>query len=961
MRFGRILLISLLVIVSLPFVLWFSRDLWLLPTAQRLLSYVQVEQNLAEQGIPHIHLHELKLSSPTHIRKFTVSITGVGDISFGSVRYQPKAQAVLIQSLDLKGDFLALAASQAQDDSDSSESVDPFLQLKRLQRSLEQLDKPLLDLREQLNHWSQQLGVTLFTVEQIQITDNSQPQLPLIFNATFKQVGTEIDKQSSVEQKSGYKQGWALESEFNQPVQVQLNVALEEKLTVDLQVTPDELPEPYLVLLSDWLETSPVQNYPINQVLAQQGFWQQTALSWKAELDWARQDAEGETEAPLLVGALGLALPKIWLPLKENCQIVMSPIKAVDGNDIQVKPETFHLAYQLSHSQSDQSNLRLTPELPKIKYRGDCLNTWLKAEEKVFANRQGGVELMVTHWLLDLDTRSVSTDSLAVEANFSPLVCENKVSKGAHVKESQGTGGVQSCQRQPIKPNQLIANLKQLSWQHKSSAAQAGINMTLKGDYHHPKSAPESGLPEQNLSLDLVLSGQVKLSPQAIRFHGWGEKALGLKLAQLILPGDREVSDSELYLKPKATFNLSTGNWQFKGPWSWQGTVQDPLLKQAEALAFNGQLAADTKKQSVTVNSQLDWLPVTLALNHRLSGSASAGVQVQGLQSSSLDFSLNSREPFSLLGVANKLVLPKELELKEGEVSFGFKGSDEGDGKGQGKKGQGKNNRKAKGQRGPFDNLVIQGQVDIQQLAAAYQGFQLRDLSVPLPIAADLGPEGIRAKLQSTRVNIPYAFTGVELTDIQFGLSGGFGFEGAYGEVSQLTGNLFDGSLALDQLNYPLRGQTSQLVLNSLDLQQLVDLDESQQISITGRVSGQMPLIFFDNSVEVQKGRVYADVPGEINLSQNQAWQAMLLQNEALSASLRHLNHLHYSLMEGELDMTRQGQLSMKIKVQGENRAERQPVNLNFTSEQNIFTLLKALRLSEQISRTLDQSIQRKY
>lgn len=961
MRFGRILLMSLLVIVSLPFVLWFSRDLWLLPTAQRLLSYVQVEQNLAEQGIPHIHLHELKLSSPKHIRKFTVSITGVGDISLGSVRYQPKTQAVLIQSLDLKGDFLALAASQAQDDSDSSESVAPFLQLKRLQRSLEQLDKPLLDLRGQLNHWSQQLGITLLTVEQIQITDNSQPQLPLIFNATFKQVGTEIDKQSSVEQKSGYKQGWVLESELNQPVQAWLNVTLEEKLTVDLQVTPDELPEPYLALLSDWLEASPLQNYPIKQVLAQQDFWQQTALSWKAELDWARQDAETDKEAPLLAGELGLALPKIWLPLKENCQIVMLPIKAFDGSDIQVKSETFHLAYQLSHSKPDQSNLKLTPELPKIKYRGDCLNTWLKAEEKVFANRQGSVELMATHWLLDFDKASVSTDSLTVKTHFLLMGCKHRVSKGADAKESdekesQGLGGVQSCQRQPIKPRQLIANLKQLSWQHKSSAAQAGINMTLKGDYHHPKSALESGLPEQNLLLDLVLSGQVKLTPQAILFNGWGEKALGLKLAQLILPGNREVSGSELYLKPKATFNLSTGSWQFKGPWSWQGTVQDPLLKQAEALALNGQLAADTKKQSVTVNSQLDWLPVTLVLNHRLSGSASAGVQVQGLQSSSLDFSLNSREPFSPLGVANKLVLPKELELKEGEVSFGFKGSGEGDWKVQGKK-----NRKAKEQKGPFDNLVIQGKVYIQQLAAAYQGFQLRDLSVPLLIAADLGPEGIRAKLQPTRVNIPYAFTGVELTDIQFGLSGGFGFEGPYGEVSQLTGNLFDGSLALDQLNYPLRGQTSQLVLNSLDLQQLVDLDESQQISITGRVSGQMPLIFFDNSVEVQKGRVYADVPGEINLSQNQAWQAMLLQNEALSASLRHLNYLHYSLMEGELDMTRQGQLSMKIKVQGENRAERQPVNLNFTSEQNIFTLLKALRLSEQISRTLDQSIQRKY
>ena len=955
MRFGRILLISLLVIVSLPFVLWFSRDVWLLPTAQRLLTYIQVEQNLAEKGVPEIYLRELELRSPTHIRKLSVSIAGVGDISLDSVRYQAKDQAVLIQSLELKGDFLALAASQAQKDSDSSESIDPFLQLKGLQRSLEQLEKPLLDLRGQLNHWSQQLGIILFTVEQIQIADNSQPQLPLIFNATFKQVGTGIDKRSSVEQKSGYKQGWALVSEFKQPVQARLNVALEEKPTVDLQITPDDLPEPVLDLISDWLEVSPLQAYPISQTLVQQDFWQQTALSWNAELDWAGQGSEAKEGAPLLTGAFSLALPKRWLPLKESCQIFMTPIKAMDNKDVQAKPETFHLTYQLTRPQSDKSGLRLSPELPGIKYRGDCLNTWLKAEQKVFANRDGSAKLVSTHWLLDLDKRSVSTGSLTAKADFSPMVCKKQVSESGHVKRDPVSGGAQSCQGQPVKPKQLTVKLKQFSWRHDNSVAQVGINTALKGGYHLG-SAPGTGLPAQNLLLELSLSGQLRSDLKEVSFSGFGEKALGLKLAQLILPGDREVSGSELYLKPKATFNLSTGNWQLKGPWRWQGTVQDPLLKQAEALAFNGLLTADTKKQSVTMNSQQDWLPVTLALNHRLSGSASAGVQVQGLQSAQLDFSLDSREPFSLLGVANKLVLPKVLELKGGQVAFSFKGSGQSD-----KKTQGKHNSKISEQSGPFDHLGVQGQVDIQQLAAAYQGFQLRGLSAALPISANLGSEGINAKLQPTRVNIPYAFTGVELTDIQFGLSGGFGFEGPYGEVSQLTGHLFDGSLALDQLNYPLRGQTSQLVLNSLDLQQLVDLDESQQISITGRVSGQMPLIFFDDSVEVQKGRVYADVPGEINLSQNQAWQAMLLQNEALSASLRHLNYLHYSLMEGELDMARQGQLSMKIKVQGENRAERQPVNLNFTSEQNIFTLLKALRLSEQISRTLDQSIQRKY
>ena len=66
-------------------------------------------------------------------------------------------------------------------------------------------------------------------------------------------------------------------------------------------------------------------------------------------------------------------------------------------------------------------------------------------------------------------------------------------------------------------------------------------------------------------------------------------------------------------------------------------------------------------------------------------------------------------------------------------------------------------------------------------------------------------------------------------------------------------------------------------------------------------------------------------------------------------------------MLQGDVEMEESGQLIAILQIKGENRAEDQPVTLNFTSEQNILTLLKALRLSDQIDKSLSESAQRMY
>jgi len=245
-------------------------------------------------------------------------------------------------------------------------------------------------------------------------------------------------------------------------------------------------------------------------------------------------------------------------------------------------------------------------------------------------------------------------------------------------------------------------------------------------------------------------------------------------------------------------------------------------------------------------------------------------------------------------------------------------------------------------------------------LTGKAKGYEFAGVNLPI----NAGLESARWLFEPQTLTIERIFAGVELSDLAADLKAqgqGVGkvvtFEAELVNVSAKT---LGGNIALAKLAYPFDSQrASDLILNGLDLSQLIALGENQ-IKVTGLLSGTLPLIVSEQGVAIEQGQV-SSKKGEIILRDNPAWQAMLQQQPTLAGQLRHLNHLHYQLLQGDIQMDKQGQLKAELTIKGENRAEQQPVNLNFSSEQNILTLLKALRLSDQIDKSLSESAQRTY
>ncbi len=252
------------------------------------------------------------------------------------------------------------------------------------------------------------------------------------------------------------------------------------------------------------------------------------------------------------------------------------------------------------------------------------------------------------------------------------------------------------------------------------------------------------------------------------------------------------------------------------------------------------------------------------------------------------------------------------------------------------------------------------GTLDVKQLTGQAKGYEFS--GVTLPMAATVS--GGQWQVSPTRLSIDRIFAGVELTRLGMDLkaSGVLNDESMplQAQVTEFSADTLGGSVHLAQLNYPFsKDKTSDLMLDKLDLSQLIALGD-KQIKVTGLLNGTLPLLLSDQGVTIRQGQVIGK-EGEIILQDNPAWQAMLQQQPVLASQLKHLNHLHYDLLQGDIAMEADGQLTAELTIKGENRAESQPVNLNFTSEQNILTLLKALRLSDQIDKSLSESAQGMY
>lgn len=178
--------------------------------------------------------------------------------------------------------------------------------------------------------------------------------------------------------------------------------------------------------------------------------------------------------------------------------------------------------------------------------------------------------------------------------------------------------------------------------------------------------------------------------------------------------------------------------------------------------------------------------------------------------------------------------------------------------------------------------------------------------------------------------------------------------------VIDVKGNVLGGTFLLDNYTLTKESQVSTVTFNNVDASKLNTLEDKSGITLTGRLAGTLPVIFDKSGVHISQGSLFSQGEGNLKISNNAAFDSVMQQQQELQPVLGLLTDLDIQKLNSSVALKNDGWLKLGVNLQGYNQQAQQQVNFNYNHEENIFTLLRALRLSDEITQKVEQQFSQK-
>ena len=248
-----------------------------------------------------------------------------------------------------------------------------------------------------------------------------------------------------------------------------------------------------------------------------------------------------------------------------------------------------------------------------------------------------------------------------------------------------------------------------------------------------------------------------------------------------------------------------------------------------------------------------------------------------------------------------------------------------------------------------LDSLQTQGAISLSNTNANFADIAIDELNYALDFSLD--SDGLQ--LQPAQLSVKSMNVGVLIENIIATIAGQNGRLRAY----DIRGDTLDGKFRLDNVWLDNAEQKSLLTIQDIDIARLVALEKQSGIEIAGHLAGQLPLVLVDGRVSIKDGHLYNQHDGSIVIKNNAAFDALKAQQPEISGQLALLEQLNFEKLESTVNVTSDGLLNLDIAIIGVNPIAGERVNFNYTHEENILVLLKALRLTDSITNEIEQRL----
>jgi len=183
--------------------------------------------------------------------------------------------------------------------------------------------------------------------------------------------------------------------------------------------------------------------------------------------------------------------------------------------------------------------------------------------------------------------------------------------------------------------------------------------------------------------------------------------------------------------------------------------------------------------------------------------------------------------------------------------------------------------------------------------------------------------------------------------------------------AQDLYGEIFGGSISGDELVFDLNREKNRfdMAAENIDLAEIVATQQLEDIVVTGRIDGTIPVTINQQGIFIEHGAFISDVrAGTIRYAPATGTE-QLKQNPITGIALDALRDFHYSHLSADVNYTPDGMLFVSLQLKGTSPEldTKRPVHLNINTEQNLLSLLKSLRYAESVGASIDQKVRQKY
>ena len=262
-------------------------------------------------------------------------------------------------------------------------------------------------------------------------------------------------------------------------------------------------------------------------------------------------------------------------------------------------------------------------------------------------------------------------------------------------------------------------------------------------------------------------------------------------------------------------------------------------------------------------------------------------------------------------------------------------------------------------------NLSAQGMFDVntktgganlslQNLNSEFKEYKVQGLSFSPQLVIDSG----NLQLPPAKVTIESIDAGILISQVTASLSD----QANKFKLEELRADLLGGQVSVEQAWLDSGNQTVTLKFRELDLQSIMNTQQeagidSSGIELSGKLNGDVPVTVKNGKISIALASLINSSQGTLKISGNSGFEALKMQQPEIGQQLALLEHVEFETLKSDLTMNSDGIVFFDMKIKGVNPEQQQPINFNYTHEQNIFTLLKALRLADQIEKNIQQNL----